>query len=137
MSSKKIINLKFKKYINFKPLEYEEILSEDDIVILFRKRNVITGNYTDYVERVFPANKEPSIEELKEFTINSLELKFKPEEIIQTPPKKLKYHDTNVIIYNIPKIEDDNSFFIPEPEKKRNYEKYDKLRCEPSKGDYQ
>ncbi len=66
-----------------------------------------------------------------------LYLKFKPEEIIQTPPKKLKYHDTNVIIYNIPKIEDDNSFFIPEPEKKRNYEKYDKLRCEPSKGDYQ
>lgn len=123
MSSKKIINLKFKKYINFKPLEYEEILSEDDIVILFRKRNVITGNYTDYVERVFPANKEPSIEELKEFTINSLELKFKPEEI-----ELAKYisHDFNWLHLN-------KSFFEEIDKKKKNVKKKKKKSTKKSK----
>ncbi len=48
----------------------EELL-ENDLCLLFRMRDVEKKSYGDYIEKIFYASKEPSIEELKRFVIDS------------------------------------------------------------------
>ena len=48
---------------------------------MFRKRNVETRSYEDYVEKIFRASKEPKIKELKNCLIDALQLNCSVEEI--------------------------------------------------------
>lgn len=75
-------------------------------------------------------NPEPNVQNF---------LKFKPKnEIEQTPEKYLKTFmrmEPNIIIYNVPKNILIEPRYNPEPNN-INIEKYDKLRWEPSTGNY-
>ena len=48
---------------------------------MFRKRIIGTRSYGEYVEKIFFASKEPKINDLKRFLLDSLELKCSEEEI--------------------------------------------------------
>lgn len=83
--------------------------------------------------------QDPNFSKFKDTEQNQqIYLKLIPEIIEQTPNDFLKLFNTSEPIYirNYHNRLIDFSY-IPEPKKERNYEKYDKLRWKPSKGDYQ
>ena len=56
-------------------------MDEDDIVLMFRKRNIETRIYENYVEKIFHASKEPKINDLKRFVLDNFQLKCNEDEI--------------------------------------------------------
>ena len=62
-------------------LNEEEHLQEDDLVLIFRKRNVQSKTYENYIEKIFSAPKEPKINDLKLFVLNAFGIKESEEGI--------------------------------------------------------